>query len=268
MIDRVGESDAVEALRMDPRGDVVDGLLVEPLGRVGLEMTGPVDAPELDARVGRVEDPPAGSVKRERLAKSECQAGEDGEYEAHPLAEEPGGDDVTPGFYCMYSNGICCITYWTRECTAAGPGTRQVASRTGAGPPGTVRWSKKCRVRADRCATVYIYTCAPPVQYSYISGRAILETWDERLSQHAQITCIPSPVPRQAQHKAVPFRIPSSWTNMRLTCEIPTGWSWSFPGSETITWTRCITFPLTLSCRFVSIVSHWTIGFVISSVTK
>lgn len=44
MVDRVGQAHAVETLRGHEVGDVVDRLLVQALGRVGLEVPAPVDA--------------------------------------------------------------------------------------------------------------------------------------------------------------------------------------------------------------------------------
>lgn len=63
-IDGISQAHAVEAVRGDPIGNVVDRLLVQAFGHIGLEMARPVDAPELDALVVAVHDPAARRVKR------------------------------------------------------------------------------------------------------------------------------------------------------------------------------------------------------------
>ena len=65
MVDRKGESDAVEAQVADPVGDALHRLLVQALGNIGLHVARPVDAAQLHPLPGRVYDPPARRAERE-----------------------------------------------------------------------------------------------------------------------------------------------------------------------------------------------------------
>lgn len=64
VIDRIRETHAVEPLGGHEVGDVAHRLLVQTLGRIGLEVTTPVNAPELHAVAVGVEDPSRGGFER------------------------------------------------------------------------------------------------------------------------------------------------------------------------------------------------------------
>ena len=90
MVDRVGQTHAVEALGLHNVGDVVDRLLVQALGDVGFAVAGPVDALELDARAIVVEDPAAGAVEGECGLGGSC--GGEGKADGRKGGEGPERD--------------------------------------------------------------------------------------------------------------------------------------------------------------------------------